>query len=233
MYCDKIHELYSPRHESHTHHWVMQNLQKELVLTMQRLVEEIPNARKTWVPTGKIPKVWAIAVFGAWRWASSSYGHVAIVEKVIDHNKILVSDMNYAGRNRVTTRITSSHLALWYIYTLTSDETTDASPNKTNLINVQLSISDINLELQAWSIHMTDQNSIVDIYQDDVTIYQTDQDNLPYHDHNQNLSYTDNHISIDNRQVIKNISKQYRVRIHTAMMLWEHKANAAYWDSTS
>lgn len=76
------------------------------------------NAQRAGVPTGINPELWAIAVFRWWRWASSSYGHVALVEEIYDNGTILVSDMNYVWRNIVTHRIISSSLAIGYIYHL-------------------------------------------------------------------------------------------------------------------
>lgn len=81
-------------------------------------IDWLTNAQRAGVPTGIKPQSEAIAVFRWWRWASSSYGHVAIVEEIYDNGTILVSDMNYAWRNVITHRIISSSLAVWYIYRL-------------------------------------------------------------------------------------------------------------------
>lgn len=74
------------------------------------------NARVVWLETGKTPEVWAIAVYAKGRGASTVYGHVAIVEKVLDDETIEITDMNYLWKNIVTRRIVKSNLALWYIY---------------------------------------------------------------------------------------------------------------------
>lgn len=76
------------------------------------------NARAAWVETGKTPKVGAIAVYRWGRGASSSYGHVAIVEKIRDADTIEVTDMNYLSEDVVTRRIVKSDLAIWYIYVM-------------------------------------------------------------------------------------------------------------------
>lgn len=74
------------------------------------------NARMAWLETGKTPEVGAIAVYAKGRGASTIYGHVAIVEQVLDDNTIEITDMNYLWKNVVTRRIVKSDLALWYIY---------------------------------------------------------------------------------------------------------------------
>lgn len=98
------------------------------------------NAKRAGIPTSKSPTPWAIAVFGPGRWASSSYGHVAIVEKVLDNGKIVVSDMNYIGRNRITTRIISRSLALGYIHKLPSKQHNEQDA-KQQVIAVHIIIS--------------------------------------------------------------------------------------------
>ena len=74
------------------------------------------NARSVWLETGKTPEVGSIAVYAKGRGASTVYGHVAIVEQVLDDNRIEITDMNYLWKNVVTRRIVKSNLALWYIY---------------------------------------------------------------------------------------------------------------------
>ena len=75
----------------------------------------LENAKKSWLEIGKKPKKWAIAVFSPGKWAWLLW-HVALVEHVRDDGLIIVSDMNFAGKHIVTTRVISAQLALWYIY---------------------------------------------------------------------------------------------------------------------
>ena len=75
----------------------------------------LTNAKIAWIDTGKIPQVWAIAVFEPGKWALSR-GHVAIVDYVWDNGLIVVKDMNFRWKNIVTTRIIPADLAAWYIY---------------------------------------------------------------------------------------------------------------------
>ena len=63
---------------------------------------------------GSKPKVGSIVVFAPGKGASS-YGHVGYVEEV-DGDKIVITDMNYKGRNVVTRRVVDADLALGYIY---------------------------------------------------------------------------------------------------------------------
>jgi hypothetical protein len=81
------------------------------------------------------------------------------VEKVIDDTTILVSDMNYAGRNEITKRIISDTIALGYIYTLPQKKTTDHHPKKTNIIILALSTKqdNNNVNIQEGSIATTAQ----------------------------------------------------------------------------
>jgi CHAP domain/LysM domain len=74
------------------------------------------NAKAAGNTVGSTPKKWAIAVFAPGRWASG-YGHVAIVEEVDTKNgTIVITDMNYKGRNIVTKRVVASDLPVSYIY---------------------------------------------------------------------------------------------------------------------
>ncbi len=74
------------------------------------------NADKAWIPVGKLPRKWAIAVFAPGRGGHKTYGHVAIVEKVWKDDTIEITDMNYKWLNVVTRRIIGSKLPIWYIY---------------------------------------------------------------------------------------------------------------------
>jgi surface antigen len=58
-----------------------------------------PNARAYGQPEGQIPRVGAVMVT-----RESAYGHVAYVEAVNADGSWYVSEMNFAGWNRVTTR---------------------------------------------------------------------------------------------------------------------------------
>ncbi len=73
------------------------------------------QAKDQWLSTGKIPKVWSIAVFAPWRGALS-LGHVAYVEYIGDDGLIVVSDMNFVWKFIVTERVVSADLPIWYIY---------------------------------------------------------------------------------------------------------------------
>lgn len=77
--------------------------------------DRLINAKIAWIDTGKIPQVWAIAVFEPGKWALSR-GHVAIVEYVWDNGLIIVKDMNFKWKNMITTRVIPADLAVWYIY---------------------------------------------------------------------------------------------------------------------
>ncbi len=115
----------------------------------------LSQAKKSKVPTGKKPQVWSIAVFGQWRGASSVYGHVAIVEKIIDRDTIVVSDMNYAWHGKVTKRTISSTLALGYIHKIPT--TTDDKDHQVNtIISIQVPIWDIQESVTAGSISLWD-----------------------------------------------------------------------------
>lgn len=73
------------------------------------------NAEKAWNKVWTKPQVGAIVVFAPGKGASS-YGHVGIVEEVdLKNGKIVVSDMNYKGRNIVTRRVVDADLGK-YIY---------------------------------------------------------------------------------------------------------------------
>lgn len=117
-------------------------------------ISRLSNAKKAWVPTGKRPEVWAIAVFGKWRGASSSYGHVAIVEEIIDEKTIIITDMNYSGPNKITRRTISGKLALGYIYHLIQHDTANENQNKTNIITLALSSQESkkSIDTQVWSM---------------------------------------------------------------------------------
>ena len=74
------------------------------------------NARAKWHSTWSTPSLWAIVQF-SWRGYNPVYWHVWIVIG-IDWNNIIVSDMNFASFNKVTTRkvpINSANID-WYIY---------------------------------------------------------------------------------------------------------------------
>ncbi|AKH32577.1 hypothetical protein XF24_00216 [candidate division SR1 bacterium Aalborg_AAW-1] len=73
------------------------------------------NAQNAGIDTGIVPQIGAIAVFKPGKGAGS-LGHVAIVEYVGDNGLIIVKDMNFQGKNIVTTRVISSDLAAGYIY---------------------------------------------------------------------------------------------------------------------
>jgi CHAP domain/LysM domain len=72
------------------------------------------NAKRAGNKVWSKPKVWSIVVFSPGRWAGW-YGHVWYVEQV-DWDKVVISDMNYKGRNIVTRRVIDADLALGYIY---------------------------------------------------------------------------------------------------------------------
>lgn len=74
------------------------------------------KAKNIGLSTWKKPWTWAIAIYWAGRWASSSLWHVAIVERIIDEHTIEVTDMNYLWLYIVTRRIVKSNLAIGYIY---------------------------------------------------------------------------------------------------------------------
>jgi surface antigen len=75
------------------------------------------NAKKAWYEVDNLPKKNDIAVFAAWRWWHKTYGHVAYVEEVdIKKWTIIISDMNYLGKNIVTRRVISFDLAVAYIH---------------------------------------------------------------------------------------------------------------------
>ncbi len=65
------------------------------------------NAKKAGNAVGTTPKVGAIIVFAPGN-GVSGYGHVGIVEEVSSNGKIVISDMNYKGRNIVTKRVVSA-----------------------------------------------------------------------------------------------------------------------------
>jgi surface antigen len=74
------------------------------------------NAKAAGNAVGTTPRKWAIAVFAPGRGASG-YGHVGIVEEVdADKDTVIISDMNYKGRNIVTKRVVDSGLPVAYIY---------------------------------------------------------------------------------------------------------------------
>jgi murein DD-endopeptidase MepM/ murein hydrolase activator NlpD len=72
------------------------------------------NAKRAGNKVWSKPRVWSIVVFAPGRWAWW-YGHVWYVEQV-DGDKVIISDMNYKGRNIVTRRVIDADLALGYIY---------------------------------------------------------------------------------------------------------------------
>lgn len=77
--------------------------------------DRLVQAQKIGIPIGKDPKVWAIAVFEPGKWALA-LGHVAYVEYVWDNGVMIISDMNFKGKNVVTQRVISTQLPLGYIY---------------------------------------------------------------------------------------------------------------------
>lgn len=80
---------------------------------------------KDWIKNAKAQgyKVWnkpekgSIVVYH-WPWYSVKYGHVAIVENIINKNYMIVSEMNYHGLNKITYRKASikDKWIIWYIY---------------------------------------------------------------------------------------------------------------------
>jgi surface antigen len=182
----------------------------------------LPNAKKTGVPIGKQPQIWAIAVFGKWRWASSSYGHVAIVENIIDNRTIVVSDMNYTKHNVITKRIISDTIALGYIYTLPQNNTTDAYQNKNNIIIVAVSNKKSNIIIQAWSLIqiswsiLLPQDTMMQIAEYNTWI----STQPPIEPWTIQISF-----AIDNRNIIKNLTTQYRAHTYTAMIAKKYNNN--------
>lgn len=77
----------------------------------------VKNAKKMWYNTWKKPKEGAIIVWHG-PWYSLEYGHVWIVEKVLDKENIIVSDMNYKWFNIISYRIEKikNKSILGYIY---------------------------------------------------------------------------------------------------------------------
>lgn len=185
----------------------------------------LSQAQRTGVPTGKQPQVWAVAVFRWWRWASSSYGHVAIVEKIVDDSTIVVSDMNYTGRNKVTTRRISDTVAIGYIYTMPQSKTIDDHQTKTNIIIVELSTKppQDNSDIQAGSI-AKDKISW-SLLSSDTMIYSTEHESNIPNDVPLALWDTQINLMMDNRNIIKNLSEQHRVRTYTGMIIKEYSNN--------
>lgn len=192
-------------------------------------ISRLSNAKKAGVPTGKQPKVWAIAVFWVWGWAWSSYGHVAIVEKVIDDTTIVVSDMNYAGRNRITKRTISDPIALGYIYTLPQKKTTDLHQTKTNIIILALSTKQLNnnVDIQAGSVAAAQTNWSSSLPHNTV-IYNTKDKNWIPNDTPIELWDIQISLMMDNRSIIRNLSEQHRARTYTAMIIKEYSNNNSF-----
>jgi len=74
------------------------------------------NARAAWFSVGQTPRVWAIIVYSRLR---SSAGHVAVVREIhAADGKMIVEDMNYAGKFIVTKRREDINRdgVIWYIY---------------------------------------------------------------------------------------------------------------------
>lgn len=74
------------------------------------------NAKAAWFSVGQTPRVWAIVVYSRLR---SSAGHVAVVREVHSNDgKMIVEDMNYAGKFIVTKRREDIDRdgIIWYIY---------------------------------------------------------------------------------------------------------------------
>lgn len=165
----------------------------------------LSQAKKTWIPTGKIAQVWAIAVYWKWRWASSAYWHVAIVEKIIDSKTIVVSDMNYAWYNKVTKRTISSNLALGYIYKI--PDTTDNENQMKKIIPIQLEVWKIENNIEAWTISEWNviQQSIIPTQ---TKIYTNKQSQWEIPKNNSQLSLRDMYIVADNRYIMKYLSHQ-------------------------
>lgn len=110
------------------------------------------NARVAWLETGKTPEVGAIAVYVKGRGASTVYGHVAIVEKVLDDETIEITDMNYLWKNVVTRRIVKSNLALWYIYVVKDSNNLDEQYSWEDDFNHNVADT-INLApIQTWDV---------------------------------------------------------------------------------
>jgi len=74
------------------------------------------NAQAQGVPTGSVPRIWAIQVIN-WQWYNRRYWHVAIVVD-IQWDNLIVKDMNYRRLNEVTVRRIpkSDRSIIWYIY---------------------------------------------------------------------------------------------------------------------
>lgn len=110
------------------------------------------NARVAWLETGKTPEVGAIAVYVKGRGASTVYGHVAIVEQVLDDNRIEITDMNYLWKNVVTRRIVKSNLALWYIYVVKDSKNLDEQYVWQDDFNHNVADTTNLTSLQTWDI---------------------------------------------------------------------------------
>lgn len=131
------------------------------------------NARVAWLETGKTPEVWAIAVYVKGRGASTVYGHVAIVEKVLDDETIEITDMNYLWKNVVTRRIVKSNLALWYIYVVKDSKNLDEQysweddfnhnvADTTNLAPIQTWVDTSSWTVISYVINNNNQSDITD-----------------------------------------------------------------------
>jgi len=110
------------------------------------------NARVAWLETGKTPEVGAIAVYARGRGASTIYGHVAIVEKVLDDETIEITDMNYLWKNIVTRRIVQSDLALWYIYVVKDSKNFDEKYSWQDNFNHNVADTTNLTSLQTWDV---------------------------------------------------------------------------------
>ncbi len=191
-------------------------------------ISRLSEAKKTGVPTGKQPQVWAIAVFWLWRWASSAYGHVALVEKIIDDTTIVVSDMNYAGRNRVTKRTISDTMALGYIYTLPQEKTIDDHQTKTNIIILALSTIQLNNNgtIQVGSVVKSETTWWWLPYH--TVIYEKKEGHWIPNDTPIELWDIQIGLMIDNRSIIKHLSEKHRASTYTAMILQEYTNNHSF-----
>lgn len=165
----------------------------------------LSHAKKSWIPTGKKPSVWSIAVFWAWRGAWSSYGHVAIVEKIIDNNTIIVSDMNYAWRNKITTRTISSKLALWYIYKLSTADSEKSETKQT--IKIELSLWANENHTTVWSLYNSDWTWI-SLPLTKAIVYKTPIHNWRWSNNTSDAILREMIIVADNKYIMKYLSHQ-------------------------
>jgi hypothetical protein len=123
--------------------------------------------------------------------------------------------MNYAWRNKITTRTISSTLALWYIYKLPTDDNETSEVKKT--IPIQLSLWDNKEHDTIWSVQPIDWAWIS--LPPKTIVYATPITSSPQKNQSSDAIVRDMIIVADNRYIMKHLSQH----INTTVTIWQER----------